>query len=259
MKNVIWIASYPRSGSTWFRYLLTFSLFVKSESSENIFLPKECIPDMHQFKGISSLQTPEIGWHGQQVSFFKTHKCELPYQEIEQVKTLGFIYLYRHPLDVLLSAINHLYRTNRNKFFHDQEVHSADELKADGKLAMYVEKFSKSQLKILPWHGFAGTYQENVSYWLNLGKQNIYPISLVFKYEDLFADTFSQLSRLKEQFIIENDQIRRAITLSQNYTNDGGKFYWKKKSGNYKEYLDEETIIRFNEKHQVFLEQLGYL
>jgi hypothetical protein len=239
--------------------MLTLLLF--PESSEVFFVPHEWMPDIHLLKDINNIANftiPEIEWNGQKICFLKTHESELPRQQKENINTLGFIYLYRHPLDVLLSSINLCYLKKRNKFFHDHQVHSVDELKQSGQIKNYVERFSKTDLKIGPWSGFAGTYKENVSYWLNLREKNIYPVSLIFKYEDLVTDTFTQLQRLREYFSIEEEQMNKVIELAQDYTQDGGRFYWKKRTDNYQEYLEDEIIINFTNTNQIFLEKIGY-
>jgi hypothetical protein len=97
---MIWLASYPRSGNTWLRFLLS-SYLLGSE------------PDSEEMEGrIPSLHRDSVGqaWAHDPV-LAKTH---LPWSEghPHAAETRGVIYLIRHPKDVLLSNLNYfkLYR-----------------------------------------------------------------------------------------------------------------------------------------------------
>src|SRR5262245_12526704 len=101
MARIVWIASYPRSGNTWLRFLLTGAIRrAEIESSAQV---SAVIPDIHQ---------AIVGAHlwRQGVSLIKTHwafKADFPLRE----DTIGVVHLVRHPVEALESNQN--YSMNR--------------------------------------------------------------------------------------------------------------------------------------------------
>jgi aryl sulfotransferase len=90
-----WIASYPRSGNTWLRFLLAAYLLGEARDSRAV---EARIPNFHRGNIDQAwAHDPVLG---------KTH---LPWNERHPLheKTRGGIYLIRHPKDVLLSNLNY--------------------------------------------------------------------------------------------------------------------------------------------------------
>ncbi|MGF1496912.1 MAG: sulfotransferase domain-containing protein [Elainellaceae cyanobacterium] len=251
MKNLIWIASYPKSGNTWMRYIIT-ALFYNTNSSlkpEN--LVGLSVPDTYRKE---LLDIPEVNLFGQNLAFAKTHACGIP--DIgEKFETVGFIYVYRHPLDVLLSAINFSYIRKYDMFFHDGHVHSADELKASGDIDLYLEKFSKN-LAIKNYVPMSNSWIENVSTWVNMTDE--YKFTIIFRYEDLLENTLREVQRFKDIFPVSDEQIQEALDFADQNTNDGGNFFWKRRAGNYKDYFSENSRRKFYAMHHEVLDKLGY-
>lgn len=251
-KNVFWVASYPKSGNTWIRYILAHLLFKASENKDVRKQVGEAVPDMHYQKNI--FDAPEINLaHQPKVSFAKTHTCGFP--NLSQVKNVGFIYIYRHPLDVLISTINYSYISKNKNFFHDNCLYSVDQLKQNNQINWYVEKFMED-LKIDGFYKMSNTWLNHVNTWIDIAENH--PMSIVVKYEDLLDNTFESLKKLCDFFDKTEHQIKESVEFSQKHTNDGGKFFWKKKSRNYEEYLDQKLITRFNSKYADILGKLGY-
>lgn len=95
--QICWLASYPKSGNTWVRFLLHQYFFGKAERSADI---DESIPDTHvrssTFQGRSLDGT----------MFAKTHHrltSTMPHRD----RTKCAIYIVRHPSDVMWSALNY--------------------------------------------------------------------------------------------------------------------------------------------------------
>ncbi|MDQ6963740.1 MAG: sulfotransferase domain-containing protein, partial [Mariprofundales bacterium] len=96
--NVIWLASYPKSGNTWLGTFLYHYFYGKPKSSSVI---ADFVPDIHDLlskgHGLNEANPNAI--------ICKTHflySANHPYID----STKGFICLLRHPKDVLLSVMN---------------------------------------------------------------------------------------------------------------------------------------------------------
>lgn len=93
--KVVWIASYPKSGNTWVRFLLHHYLWGEPRNSLEL---NRRIPDLHRPSG-------RIDTSGERL-FVKTHFAltdALPYLAM----TDRAIVIRRHPKDVLLSGMNY--------------------------------------------------------------------------------------------------------------------------------------------------------
>ncbi len=125
LKNLFWVASYPKSGNTWMRAILT-SLFY---SDDGIFdfklLPKidqfeklqyfDFVKDINidDYKRLNELPVISKYWaeaqnriKSKELIFFKTHSCNYSYNNLNytnQLKTRGGIYIIRDPRDVAVS------------------------------------------------------------------------------------------------------------------------------------------------------------
>lgn len=99
--GTVWLASYPKSGNTWVRFLLANYFLGDVRSSRDV---SRAIPDLHvkgQFPPATPWLTPTKGH-----LLAKTHLAFTPaHPAVEQ--TAGLIYIIRHPKDVLLSSLNH--------------------------------------------------------------------------------------------------------------------------------------------------------
>ena len=130
-KNIIWVASYPKSGNTWMRSLLTNIIYAKDYNFDFNILQKIVefdIPSNYDFLqfnkniGNENLQKLEIiskYWIKAQKKFnlknqkkiFKTHSSNLTYfgnSYTSHETTKGAIYLIRDPRDVVISYSKHL-------------------------------------------------------------------------------------------------------------------------------------------------------
>ena len=138
-KRIIWVASYPRSGNTWMRTILA-GLFGS---------PIENIPDIHENPKAAFFSASEFRVKDTKVCFVKIHfngftthlfpkHCDGGYENA------GFIYLYRHPLDMFVSALNFLMIYRREEHFSSVASQSVRELSRSGEIDEYVAKFIDS-------------------------------------------------------------------------------------------------------------------
>ena len=125
---IIWLASYPKSGNTWVRSILSslffsrdgtidfqhLNAFPKYPNPEHL---KEFTKDLHNYDEISKYWLPsqEKLNLNQKINFLKTHhlRCAWKNNNFTNSKnTLGTIYIVRDPRNVLTSIKNHFALTD---------------------------------------------------------------------------------------------------------------------------------------------------
>ncbi|AZV80624.1 hypothetical protein EBB79_22335 (plasmid) [Parasedimentitalea marina] len=246
--GVIWLASYPKSGNTWLREILT-----------NILSPKgtkrgEAIPSFQKdWPG----DIPHYQIRGQAVHLMKTHlhpgharmdNCPLP--------TAGAITIRRHPLDVLLSALNYAKIKEKAQVFLDQEIKPVEQIIADGEFSHYIDQFRDTD----GFSWFAGPAGE-----LSLHRQRWQAacIDLAYHeicYEDLFADPEAGIRALLDflQIDASAEEISRIYERADRRTAQNGTFFWKRRAYNFQDLLPPELIAEFHEKYSPQLTALDY-
>jgi hypothetical protein len=171
------IVSYPRSGNTWTRFLIANLLFAgQPVSFANIEL---LIPDAEaqSSRYMKRVREPRV---------IKSHQ----YFDHRYPKVL---YITRDPRDVAVSYYN----------FSRKYRHIAD----DYPLEQYVHGFVTGTLLSSGW----GTWAENVGTWV--AARNGRPTFLLLRYEDLLADTQTELAKMARFFGVDAspDELSRAI------------------------------------------------
>jgi len=171
------IVSYPRSGNTWTRFLIANLLFGgQPVSFANIEL---LIPDAEaqSSRYMKRIRGPRV---------IKSHQ----YFDHRYPKVL---YITRDPRDVAVSYYN----------FSRKYRHIAD----DCPLEHYVHGFVTGTLLSSGW----GTWAENVGTWVTA--RNGRPTFLLLRYEDLIADTQTELAKAARFFGVDASpgELNRAI------------------------------------------------
>jgi hypothetical protein len=185
---IFWIASYPKSGNTWVRALISAYYY----SQDGIFTEKTIkkigqFPEKIHFDGFD--YNPEIVtdttrfWikaqdrinEDKKIKFKKTHNCLSSingYEFTNKKNTIACIYVIRDPRNLITSLKHHYelnyeealkFMTNEKKFIFD--FHKQND-------------YSDFQ--------FISSWENNFLSWKN---QNNFPIKII-KYEDLLRDTF---------------------------------------------------------------------
>jgi Sulfotransferase domain len=103
MVEVAWVVSYPKSGNTWVRFMLTSYLTNAAVTSANSI--QTFVPDFQRILAGGELLPTD----GQSPLLVKTHF--LPSSDILQLyrtRTTKVVYLIRNPRDILLSLVRHM-------------------------------------------------------------------------------------------------------------------------------------------------------
>ena len=271
---IIWLASYPKSGNTLLRSMLSAYLF----SNDGIFNFK-LLPKIKQFPyndilerlGIKSEEFNEIiknSIRGQElfnkkntVGFLKTHNMlfnyekKYPFTNLEN--TLGVVYIVRDPRNVALSYSRHL----------DIDIEEAVKFITSGKA-----------LK----NDIMGNWSENYQSWKAFMKHNKY---LLIKYEDLITnreETFLKILKFiyslrNINFSIDTNKLKNVIETTSldnlkkleqkdtfnesakdssgnkiNFFDKGGKRNWSKE-------LSQDMKVQLEKALNKEMRELGYL
>jgi hypothetical protein len=154
----VFLVSFPKSGNTWTRFLVSNLVHPEREASFGNL--RELIPDQNG-------ESKRVFDHLPRPRIIKSHECFEP--RCRQV-----IYIVRDPRDVVIS-LYHYHRKRRR-------------IEEDCSLETYVERF----LAGTAWPH--GSWGENVGSWLLTRRKH--PQFLLLRYEDMLTDTVGELARI---------------------------------------------------------------
>jgi hypothetical protein len=192
---IIWISSYPKSGNTWLRSLIS-NYFFSKDGNFNFELIKQIdsFPSSKFFRNYEDkFEKPEDTskyWIKEQekinslnkIFFLKTHNalCKINGNKFtDQNNTLAAIYIVRDPRNVITSIANHYQITTQNAFDFMKD-------KNRGIIEREGNRYTGFQ-PLFSWDLHLKSWTENT----------LYP-SLIIKYEDLIIDTASVFKKVLE-------------------------------------------------------------
>ena len=192
---IVWLASYPKSGNTWVRSIISsllytedgifdFTLLSKIPKFPNKSYFKHFTNDFGDFDQIKKYWIPaqEKLNSDKQMRFLKTHhlNCKIDqYYFTNKQNTLATIYIVRDPRNLVTSISNHYSKTISDaKTFLLEPRFIAGSVKN--------QDLEKDPIKTL-----IGTWSEHYKFWKNDNKDY-----LLIKYEDLLMNTESELKRI---------------------------------------------------------------
>jgi hypothetical protein len=250
--DIIWLASYPKSGNTFLRLLLYRYIYADTIDTKKI---EKIIPDLHKL--LSNRKKLNLNLTGSVLA--KTHflfSDQHPYKK----STAGFIYIIRNPRDVLLSNARYL------GFYQNRDS-----------LQSFAETFIKN-MGVPRWQSMKmGTYPEHFSSWLS--SVNQFP-HIFIKYEELRTYPDKVLADVIKFLGLELDQIRIQSVIEECEIDNLRKIEIQDKKNNYKSFFDylpegeyfigqgktnqslvdisEEVEAFYQEKFSVFNRIFGY-
>ena len=158
--KIIWLASYPRSGNTYLRFLLYSYIYGIIKESIQV---ESTIPDIHKLLSSGGTLNSTM----ETTVFCKTHFIFSDNHPFVN-NTVAFLYILRDPKDVLLSNIKYF------KLISGQEIDER-QFALDFITNLGVERWIKMNM---------GSWPQHISSWLMA--TNRYP-HLFIKYEQLRA------------------------------------------------------------------------
>lgn len=235
------IVSYPRSGNTWFRFLIANLLSDEPASFGNI---ERIVPDIYVNSDLQLLGMPRP-------RILKSHE---PFTALYK----SVVYLIRDPRDVAVSLYHYTLKVRT--------------LPPDYPLDRFVDQFIDSAAEVNRF----GTWGEHVRTWI--AAERPAERFVMIRYEDLLADAPAQLRRMCTVLGIPGDEARihRAVQLSDaqqmresekkhhdRWASTKGsrkdkQFVRKAKEGSWREELPEPLADRIAQRWPDLMERFGY-
>ena len=197
---IIWIASYPKSGNTWVRSLISSYFFSKTGNFDFSLLKNISLYPGPKYFNTKIRKPGEVSlfWEmsqkniieNQRITFLKTHNALVALNNrnfTTEKTTLGAIYIIRDPRNILSSLKNHYgfkdynealeFMTNKKKYIWDVRKE---------------KDFSGFQ--------FLGSWSDHYKTWIKNTKFK----TLLLKYEDLENDCYSTSHKLIKYILLLN-------------------------------------------------------
>ena len=279
---IIWLASYPKSGNTLLRCLLSSYYFTNNGNFEFSLLKNiSQFPNPKLFykhkKNINHISDVAKYWLVEQENmnkkkliFLKTH-CALcsinNYSFTNSNNSLGAIYVVRDPRNLITSIKNHFQLSPEEAY----------EFLKNKRNALSTIQENKESLDFQP----LGSWDYHLNSWL---KNKSFPI-LKVRYEDLTKSTFetfkkiiefiNKITKSKNKFdrkkainCVKNTSFEKLKNMENiNGFNEARlnektgkkiKFFYLGNKNNYIENLDKELIIKINDLFKNDLQSNGY-
>ena len=248
---IIWLASYPKSGNTWVRSIISsllysedgnfnFNLIEKIDQFPEKKYFKDLIKDFNDFHEIFRnwiIAQDKINLDGK-IKIFKTHQGKYTINNnnfTNSDNTLATIYIVRDPRSLIKSISNH-YTLSMDEAF---DFLINPRLMGDGK------SFEEKKDGI---YNILGRWDEHYRSWTD-NKKNF----LLIKYEDLIKDAEIELKRIIRflqnylNFRVDNNKIRN-ILKSTSFEN----LKKMESAGDFKEYENKAKYKKNGEKFNFF-------
>tara|TARA_A100001011_G_scaffold337315_1_gene367392 strand:- start:358 stop:1179 length:822 start_codon:yes stop_codon:yes gene_type:complete len=272
---IIWLASYPKSGNTWLRALLSTYFFAQQKDKLNFDILKE-IPNFVQSRFFSKIvdlnklknEPLEICnyWNAAQTrinlsnetKFFKTHNACVSVKEkwfTTKENSIGYIYIVRDPRSVVCSMASH----------SNIKIENSVEDLLNKNFIGYNGEYSLAEL----------TCSWKINY-LSWKKKKNFP-GIIIKYEDFKDNPYNEFEKillfLKDKINFKFDKVSVQKTLDtcsftnlKNLENDkgfveakNGKFFRKGLKDSWKTELPSSLQKKIENNLGEEMRELGYI
>lgn len=276
--NIIWVASYPKSGNTWVRVFLHNLLRELSGDVEGVqdinhlyqhSLRENAVTFFEQKLGKGAAQATEVeiakvrpevhrwlaGVKSEPV-FVKTHLqfCnDHLHPTINLEATLAAIQVVRNPLDVVISVAHH------------------SALSIEDAIRQMATPDMRWRPHVQRVYEVLGSWSQNVASWLSLTGRPVY----LMRYEDMLTDpeqSFAGLARFL-RLTPSGEQLQRAITKSSfavlreqeaargfiERPESSQQFFREGRAGQWREVLSGKQIEEICAAHASMMQRCGYL
>ena len=173
MKDISYIAAFPKSGITYLNFMLFHVLFDRPQDAARI--DSDYIYDLHE----SLSRVPPPGDVPRYVKIHFAYSAGLPLQQ----RASRAVYLWRDPIDVMMSVWDFKHLVGEDGLL---DVSEADEA---ARFQHFCRQWVASGGTMNPW---MGSWAGNVRSWLD---QSELPVLFV-RYEELKARPFEELKRV---------------------------------------------------------------
>ncbi len=273
-KNLVWLASYPKSGNTWTRIFLA-NYLTNAQQPVSInqarrFGVADIAAEMYHRVAGRKIDTHDVDLtlrlresvlrgisnNNADVNLVKTHStCKVArgHRLISYDLTKSAIYIMRNPLDMVMSYARH-YSLSMEQAA-DSICHENNSLAADE--------------EVVPT--FLGTWSDHVASWTALKP---YP-TLILRYEDMLENPEKEFSKVVEHFgmTVDAERLNRAIRFSsfkelksqeekEGFVERSAKsksFFTKGQSGHWKDELPPELADKIIKANRQTMKRFGYL
>lgn len=243
--NVIWLASYPKSGNTWIRTILQEMIAPGVSATA-------AIPSLIKKFPEDAPSYDVLGTHSKIV---KTH-CHTQHKRLrgKSANTVGVITIRRHPLDVLLSYLNFSYVKKKSGNFRNENVKTVEQIVRDGEIDYYIDEFieldgCKEYNKVCrSWTDYYPAWKEMAA--------NVPHLELC--YEEMAENPVKGIEEIRSYLQLPQMDVRQLMSAVEQSTSLDGRFFWRKTAYNFRNLIPESSIDRFERRLANTLQRLGY-
>jgi len=277
LQNVIWLASYPKSGNTWFRAFITALLQPHCpEIDINNLYPSAIASSRSLFDEVTGVASSDLSFgeidslrpsvyrqNAREAGRHIFHKVHDSWQLLPTGEalfppdiTLAVLYFIRNPLDVAVSFANHLHTTTDKAIDIMENAGYAFCHRNDRLYNQFRQKL--------------GTWSGHVTSWVDESKLPV----MVVRYEDMLSNpmvTFSAATRFVK-LDADEEQVRLAIErcsfsrLKKQESERGfneknihsPSFFRKGVAGDWRNELSPAQVQRIVKVHGPLMERFGY-
>jgi len=277
-QNIVWLASYPKSGNTWLRVFLSNILSAREDPVDINNMPESKIASdrgmIDDICGVNSADlTPEevdllrplvyreLSNTTKETLFLKVHDAWTMNTEESPLfpssLTKAVVYIMRNPLDVAVSFAKH------NGIAKMESLKRLDNPKMS--LSGNPEKITNQcRQRLLTW-------SDHVKSWMDWSKLPVYLVT----YEDMLRQPEDCFSGVLDFLNIpySPEDLQRSISNSSfdklkkqeeekgffEKPIESGTFFDSGRSGNWKAHFKQSDILDFCKKNQDILERFGYM